>query len=363
MNIKLAVSVTLTVIAGILGFFVLANALDLTDIAYRMAFGASLMMAVGGVATTWFLLSTLSALTPATKRAYYIIAAGIGLYAFAQFEQLLIILLLTFFPDLPLNEYVTSGLFLTPYIGSALALYAGVHKLARLLAIKTWPALVAAGLTILTAVVAGFLVQVSGDTPSTVLLGRVILGTIAGSGVLLLTAAVIGWQIYRTIGTGYHRAMGWLVAAVSVLAVASLQEAIVKGSSLFETFYGANGLDLVPFVLAGLLFLKAGHALKQATFKVLPTNATYIDAVIYAAQLVSVPKAIDGVLERLRAVTSRLQSGAALTVKDKSEIIKIYRDIERYLITKEPLRKLTSEGLRSRLTSEFQQELATSQPD
>lgn len=351
------ISLVAAAAVGAFGYFVLPELAGLTDPAYRVVFGAILTMAVFATATTWYLLTSLSAFKFATRRAYYIIAAGVMLYALAQLEQVGIILVFTFLPAIVVSDFVANALFLVPYLASSFALYFGLKALAGVLSIKTWPVYLVLATATILAFCSLLLPHTLNPDASLELTAKIIFGISSLGGVLSGAAALVALRIRSTIGTAYRLPMAWLVVAVGILSLASLQEVIVKGTDIINSLYVAYSLDILPFLLAGLFFMKAGQSLKSASLQILPGNATYIDAVIYTAQLVSTPQGVNAILNRLRQITARLQSGGLLAATDKEGLLGIYYDLENYLITKEPLLNLTRESLRSRLTTEFQQEL------
>ncbi len=74
-----------------------------------------------------------------------------------------------------------------------------------------------------------------------------------------------------------------------------------------------------------------------------------MDAVTYAAGLVSNSDAIDPILDNVRDITAKLQPGEAPSKEDIQSLINIYLQIEQYLVTKEAIRAFTKEDLRIRI--------------
>jgi len=241
------------------------------------------------------------------------------------------------------------------------SLYIGVRTLARQLSIRSlWMSIwLTMGVAVVVAFASIFIPHTPDPDHTAELITRIIFASVAWAGVFGVMATVGALQIKRTISSTYHGAMSWLATALGLMAFAIFHEIVVKDTELITTTYVAYAFSLWPFLLAGILFMKAGQTLKEATFKKLPENATYVDAVVYAAGLVSNPRDIDTTLDTLRQVTARTgPESEELSPTDKQSLLRVYRSIEDYLVTKEPLRKLTKPGLRARLTTEFQSELA-----
>ncbi len=69
--------------------------------------------------------------------------------------------------------------------------------------------------------------------------------------------------------------------------------------------------------------------------------------------LVSRPSDTEAISDRLRVLTAGIKSGESLTTAQLNELLRIYLAIKQYLVTREPLRKLTVESLRARLPESF----------
>jgi hypothetical protein len=82
-----------------------------------------------------------------------------------------------------------------------------------------------------------------------------------------------------------------------------------------------------------------------------------IDMVTYAAGLVSNSKEIDDDLEKMRYVTARIDDVEHMSASDMQTLLEIYVDIERYLITKEPIRSFDKQSLRAHFTPVLQARL------
>lgn len=84
----------------------------------------------------------------------------------------------------------------------------------------------------------------------------------------------------------------------------------------------------------------------------LPAKPSPLDIVIYTASLASNPKQIDVILDPIRIITSGANT-KDFTAEQQASVTNVYLQLEDYLVTKEPLRKFTRDGLRSRLPQQF----------
>ncbi len=82
-----------------------------------------------------------------------------------------------------------------------------------------------------------------------------------------------------------------------------------------------------------------------------------LDLVTYAASLASNQDEIDPVLDKVRAISSRLGPGQMPAPTDEEVLLDVYMRIEDYLTTREPIRTFTKNELRVRLSPELLQRL------
>lgn len=91
------------------------------------------------------------------------------------------------------------------------------------------------------------------------------------------------------------------------------------------------------------------------------TEATLIDNPVdfltYVAGLSSDPTAIDPLLDPVRVISSAHKSGQPFTPQETATLFKAYLEVENHLITREPVRNFTKEGLRARLSPNLRQQL------
>lgn len=352
---KLIISFIITLAVGLFGYTVFGNVDEFRDVGYRIAFGTTLAMGATAIITSGFLFASLKELKTNGRQAYIIIATGILLYVVAQLSQPAVALLLVYVPTVTVTPVQSSLVFVIPFLLSAFALYMGTRKLAAVLDIKMmWMSItLVLSVSVAAAIASVFLPHSSLGDPELDSMRTIFSAAITFGGFVVLFGSAIAFQLKTAMNSAYRSAMNWLALSLAMLGFAVLQEVVFKGTDLIDTPYVSYSLNFVPFLLAGLLFLKAGHGFQAATRSRLADNATFIDAVIYASQQVSNPVAIDSVLDDLRIVTASMQKGTKLTQDKIDVLMRVYLQIEAYLESKEPIRNITATGLRARMTPEF----------
>ncbi len=85
---------------------------------------------------------------------------------------------------------------------------------------------------------------------------------------------------------------------------------------------------------------------------------TPLDAVTYAAGLVSNQADINTMLDTVRDITARLGPSGTVSPQDNMQLISVYLKLEHYLITQEAIRTFTKEDLRKRIAEPLRGELA-----
>lgn len=82
-------------------------------------------------------------------------------------------------------------------------------------------------------------------------------------------------------------------------------------------------------------------------------TASAVDAVAYVASLASDPKAIDALMEPLREITSTLKPGAPLTPAQQTALVGVYKKLQDYLVTSDPLRHFEASELQQKVRQKF----------
>lgn len=314
-------------------------------------------VALGAQASATILfLTSLRAFKKELKVAYILLAIGILMFGLTQM-QLPLSNVITVDP-LKLSWFIVTASLL----GSAIMFWA-IIKFARLLNIRTgWssPLIVVPGALVL-AFLSTFLphAPLEGISEKTI---DGIFATFIASGSLCLATGITTLHIRSVLGNKYKAAMSWLAVAAFMAAFGCLHETVVKQLPYFNQFevYFTYGIALWPFLATAILFLLASLSFRQTSQQALqlPENATSLDVITYTAQLASNPLEIDTTLDKMRHITATHISGDKLTKTDETTLIGVYLTIEKYLTTKDPLRKFTKEELRDMLPEKFRHQLS-----
>lgn len=351
LNIKFVVLLLLTGIVASSAFFFFPE-IKAAGVApvLAIAFASSLTQ----LGAALYFIAGLRTFKPALKVAYIFLAIGIVLFSLSQ-----VVPSLSAFTDiLSRNVTVAQIFFVVPYLAGAIFMYVGLWLFAKLLGIKSF------GTSILFAALCALAVAaLAALTPHTAL-------PISTSAYILLFGAVgwctalsgitcwIAWRIRTAIGVIYKPAMLWLTLALAALCLTTIHEIVVKAHFPYSS-YASNSLSVWPFLVVGILFLRAGLSFKASSkkFLQLPAEASFTDVVVAIAVLVSKPADVDETLDKMRAITSG-QSANALSEADKSTLLDVYLRIEKYLVTEERLHTYTTESLRGNLPPYFLQALS-----
>jgi len=293
--------------------------------------------------------------------AYRLVAVGIGLFGLALAQ-----LPITAFFDLWNMWWVKSGMIILPFVVATTLLYVGIRQFARLLDIKNKltdyriTSALTLGFSALSFVLGHYVVHdhaVAGTDFYTAVVGW--------SAINLSYAALLAHGIRRQIGAAYQPATRWLAIALAAMAVSAWHEYTINFFMNTGSWYVAHGLSLIPFILGGLLIIRAGYAFcLLGIVSVTPfipvaeapsplTDDDYFNSITTLAALASRREAIDPVLDTLRVITANLPPGQLLNDAAKKQLVSTYQSIEAYLIYNDPLRNFNRDDLRSRLRPAF----------
>lgn len=333
-------------------YFVFPQVTNLSD---KTGLAVSFAIFISQAVAAWYFLTSLGAFKKGLRIAYAILASGIFLFALNQLQ-------------LPAGTFIELDPILTAWyivssttIGSIL-MYLGAWKFARLLQIHSfWSSLLAiAGFSLALALATSFAPHEDIGLDESLFDG-IFCTYIIGAG-FCIGATALALQLRKKLGKSYTKAITWLAAGFAIAAIASVHETAIRLlplSTALPSFYFDYTINLLPYFVVAILFLKAGLLFKETSVELgkLPENATYLDVINYAAQIASSPAELDVALDKVREVTATQAPGKEMSAADKSKLLTVYLQIEEYLTTKEPLRKLSKEDLRARLPEEFQEAL------
>jgi hypothetical protein len=344
--------IALSVIAGFVVFSSILDAPNRSLLAICLAIFLSQIMAAG------FFLTSLRAFKAELRAAYRVVAIGILLYT-------LTLVPLPSSSFVELDPFILSSFTIFASLSGTIVMYIGVRKFSKLLQLKSaWRNMfVVLGMVALFALVTVLLPHGAMASEDRIMNDIFFSFFVASAGFSVPTA-LLALRIRTMLSPRYKSGLIWLSAALIAVALASIHETTIKivpyfSQPQFDNFY-AYGFSLWPFLVSSLLFLKASMSFRQASkeLSVLPDDATYLDAINHLANIVSNPAAIDVTLDKVRSITASHQGGDTLSSQDRTVLRKVYLDIETYLVTKEPLRKLSRDELRDLLPEALKQDVA-----
>ncbi len=321
---------------------------------WRTAAGTASMVLFVGAATTF--LRGLKIFKTELRTAYHLIAYGI-----MAFSAALIQLVIWGMGDLWESDWAASGSGLVPYLVTAILIYVGARKFAKLLNIKSalrsfW---LVFGTTLLVAVGMYFAAVswVTYDLEGT----DIYIAVGAWCSSYLVASAILAYKIYKSIGMYYHDAMRWLFIGLLALCLAAWHETI-------NTFWFNNGDNytdfgwyLIPWVLTGLVLVFASYQFRKlpelgqtdSKSQAEPTDQDYISSILSVSGLASKPQEIEVIMDGLRSVTVDLEPGKKLSATDKQQLVKTYHQLESYLTSKDPLRTFGKDEILRRVKPAF----------
>lgn len=277
------------------------------------------------------------------RTAYTFLSIGIAFLGIA-IAQLPIINLFN------LSFWTESGAMLVPYLVAVIPTLLGLRRFAHSLDLHSkWLSLPVVGVaSILLGLGAIFIPYVSNTTPEVDLRTAIALTIVICT---FFVASTIGaTRIRSRAGASYTDSLNWLVIALASAAIGAfiyMLELLLSGS---QGWYYEWSITILYFNLTGWLFLRAGYAFSiiGSSTKVVQKqqDTSSIDIILYVEGLASNPAEIDPIIDKLRAFTAEVGARRAVTTMEQVRLLKIYRELEDYLVTDEPLRKLSREEIR-----------------
>jgi hypothetical protein len=305
----------------------------------------------------WYFLTSIKAFQHKLRVAYYLLVAGLVMFCLAQLQLPVTILL----SILEIDPTLVQLLLLVPYIFGTLVMYISMRKFAKLLQVHSkwasWGVAIPFGLGL--AIISQLLpMQVVPEVPES---PQFILALIAWSGAFGVAAAMVAWRIRSTISQTYKPLMSSLTTAFAVFGVGYLLvvlfQTVGSYAPAFLDFYTRFNLWLLPLTVVSALLLRAGQHLRMISrqYGVLADNASPVEVVVEIAGLASDTRAIDPIIDPIRAITATQDAGAELSSQETAKVVAAYLKLEDYLVTKEPLRTFDRDNLRGHLPTRFQQ--------
>ncbi len=353
MSIKLIIWLAIAGVVGVVSFFLMPNPLAGSDraLAGHIAMGVATTICLLQLAALWYFLSSLKTFKHDLRKAYYLLSAGLLIFSLSQIQ-----LPLTFIiSGLPLG--LVYFIVLSPYLFGPLVMYLGVRRFARLLQVHSrWTRVwVAIGVALLVSTIPALLSLAVFKNVSTQ--DAIVYGLVAWGGGFALAGSIAAFRIHGALSPAYAIAMKRLGIALAVLAATCLHEVIARtviGPFDVVGWYVSFNLSIWPFLVVAGLMLSAALSFRAVTeqYASLDENASELDVVMYTATLASIPAEIDSTMDKVRAMTA-LRSTAELSEADKKTLANVYRELEDYLLNKDPLRKFNRQDLRNALPARF----------
>lgn len=348
-------------IAGIIGFIVPSAPTVDHQAAVHTRMALTLLMTVAFSGSALLFLAGLGGFKSGLRIAYRWLASGIILFGLGMLQWPIIVLL-----DWFNTFWATSGLVILPFVGATALMYVGMRQFARLLDVHSrFTSLAVSMLVVFNFTLAsGLAAHFFASNPTVG--AQTYTATVAWSAGFGLLAWLLVGKTRKVIGQTYRRPMATLFFALGVLTFGGFHE---YASSYFiteESPYIYWGISLWPFIIAALCMIWAGYAFsglgrieerQVAQKSKAGSSQTYIESIATIASLASRPDDIDVILDGLRDVSSSLGEQAELSVDQKKRLVIVYRQLETYLVTKDPLRLFTAEQLRSRISPDFRREI------
>ncbi len=319
----------------------------------------ALMAALFSLVAIPTFLSGLRSFKSGLKKSYILLAIGIGIFGLAQFQ----------IPAVNLTGWwvwLDSGLAGFVYLVSVIPMLLGMRQFARLLNVKTrWSSiwLCIASFAVISVVLA--FVPHLRPTDSEVQF-RVFITIVVWSMLVMLFSGMLALKIRAAIAQAYKKSLLWLAITFFVLMFGGAHFIMVYYLFATGDWYFDYSFTIVPFVVGGLLFIKAGYEF-NAVGHVLSEGEvsqnehpqpTAQEVVAHVAALASNPSDIDAIMDDMRVVTSHIEAGQGAAPVDEEKLYEVYRRLVVYLTRQDPLRQYTEQNIKENLTATYGESIA-----
>lgn len=355
------VTVVLAMLGGALVLLIPVPAGEL-PLRFYSWFVISAMISTLQVGATMALMLSLRNFSAELKKAYTFMAAGFILLGVSLLQFPLI-------SAFGLTETILlkGGIVVLPFFLTALLIYLGFRKFAKIMDIKThWNSVI---LSLMAAFIVGGIVYFlpHAEIASTEIEFRSAMSLSAVDATLWLIAVWLAYRVKRRASPLYAPAFGLILYTMVVMVISVLSYLVISLTIAEESVVLDAGGPFLVYYISGILLFKAAFEFYKigSTDELTLVNIAgekpvtsdqpqdVIDVVTYFAQFASNPRTIDPILDRLRFITSSLKAGQSLSEDQQSTLAAIYVDLEKYLIEQEPVRKFTKEEIREILHERF----------
>jgi hypothetical protein len=334
---------------------------------HAFSFAVSLMAALLHFAALAFYVRGTRYLHTNLKIAYSLMGVGVALLGLAIF-QISIVNLFNW------QVWVDSGGVLLPYLISVLLVFIGLRRFATSVDIKSRWLSIWYAFPIATAIGAAVSFLPHVPTPVDELTNSVTVALTTFISVLFVVAAKGTLIIKSKVGASYAHGLAWQFVGFASTAFAGFAYAASLIMTSATSWYSAWSMPAVFFIVAGWIFMKAGYAFSTidanveakwypqalrpffglTTDVIAVADVSSLDIIVYTMGLTSNPAAIDSLVDGMRVITSRAAHvNITLNDKDQQTLLHIYQQLEDYLVTKDPLRKIDRQAVRHNVEKHF----------
>jgi hypothetical protein len=257
-KLVIVTSLLIALCGGIAVFFIPQRGDQLVGLPYHIFLSYPWIFTVLYLGAAIIFLMSLKHFRTASKLAYAFICLGLVVMVLAQ-SQLGILTYL----DAWESKWVQYGLIMLPYLFGGLFLFIGVRLFSRLLDIKyPWNSL----RVVIPITIAAILIAIATPHPPndlTEVIFDMAFGLMVWNALLSTFATIVTFQVKRVISTIFARAMAWFSIALIVHTFSAWQIAAFQVIG-FQHWYNLFGFVILPFIIAGFIFLKAGYEFNKA---------------------------------------------------------------------------------------------------
>lgn len=288
-----------------------------------------------------FLLGTRQGFSESFKRTYYwIIAGGVLLtcgtlvYGFNVYRGTVETDAATIRGEIPL-------------MAGILVIYWGLYKFARLLQISSlFVTLWFVGF-VLVAIAGGLWIAPHKPGVGTNELLFDIANALSGiEAISYAVCAVLAWRIRAVASRQYAPSMMW--CAISMVSAFISAALLLSFDFITYPSWLTAGTLSAAFIITNFLTLVWAYSFNKITR--MPVRQTshgnpLIDAITLLASLASQPSEVDPLLEDLRRVTATHEPGKPYTAAETTDLQRVYRSLQEYLVNMERLRSFSANQL------------------